>query len=757
MQVTKRNGTKQPFDITKIRKIINYACDNVDVNPLELESNLTKRFKSGISTSDIQNELILVSSSLATPENPDWIIASGRLKMYDIQRSVFKKTKIDYSTPFSDVVKYMTRNGYYDQTIHQFYEDDELNSLTKYIDVNADKDTSIGSVLSLESKYLIKNQKGVIELPQHANMAICLYLNRFEKDKKVRFQNIIESYKMIANGFISIATPFKANLRKKSGNLSSCFIVHLDDNLDSITKVIDDVSQISSSGGGVGVYLSPLRPSKSLVGNIEAGNVVNLWAKIFDSLASAVNQKGVRKAGITVSLDVWHKDLLEFIEMKTEVGDLRNKCFDLFPQVLINDVFMEKLDKNAEWYLVDHYEVKRKLGIDLIIPKMYEKHFNDIENAIKTGKIKNYIKTTALEIWKKILTVYVETGDFYIVHKDNMNRTNPMYDNGDYIQSANLCVESFSPISPSTNFKKGEIINGKVVDTYNVGKTHVCNLISINIGKILNNEKLLEKATRYSVKMLNQAIDCTHAPTPEAQNHNDIYKVIGIGIIGGHDYLAYNKLSYLKEEGLNKMEELSEKISYYALDESCNLAQIYGSFKEFDNSYFKKGMYLGKTGKELQEQSVASLDWVSLMEKAKLGVRNLMLLGYAPNTSTGILQFASASYLPVFSKFYYDSMAKMNTPFAPRYLKERFWYYNEAWTIDPRNIMELTTRMQKWVDAGMSMEMVVNIELFGDIGNFSKKARECFKRGMKAIYYGRFINPNSNTKNDKQTCVSCAN
>lgn len=125
--------------------------------------------------------------------------------------------------------------------------------------------------------------------------------------------------------------------------------------------------------------------------------------------------------------------------------------------------------------------------------------------------------------------------------------------------------------------------------------------------------------------------------------------------------------------------------------------------------------------------------------------------------NTGILQFASASYLPVFSKFYYDSMSKMNTPFAPRYLKERFWYYNEAWTIDPRNIMELTTRMQKWVDAGMSMEMVVNIELFGDIGNFSKKARECFKRGMKAIYYGRFINPNSNTKNDKQTCVSCAN
>lgn len=756
MYVTKRDGRKEEFDIHKIRKAIDYACEGLEVNSLELEANLTKRFTNNISTENIQKELVLVATTLADVKAPEWIIVAGRLEIYDVARKVAKRTKMDYETDFAKVIQYMTKNGYYDSSIYKFYDENDFSSLTKHLLPKNDRDITIGGAMSLVSKYLIKNQKGVIELPQHADMSIALYLNRLE-NKDNRLKEVIEDYKMISNKYLSVATPFKANLRKNSGNLSSCFILTLEDSLNGITKMQDDISQISTFGGGVGIYISPLRCSKSLVGNIEAGNNITLWIKIIDAIAVAVNQKGVRKAGITVALDVWYKDIHDFINIKSEVGELRDKSFNLFPQVVLNDIFIKRVKENGEWYLLDHYEIKRKFGFDIINPNVFKEKFSEIEEAVKSGKLKNIHIVNAKELWVEMLRVYIETGDLYLVHKDNMNAMNPMINVEEFMQCQNLCTESYSPIKASTNFKKNMLNeNGEVVSTFEPGRTHVCNLISINMTKILNNDKLLESSCRRAVRMLDKAIDVTSVPVIEGKLHNEDYRTIGISAMGVADWMAYNKYNYHKEEDWVKIEELFEKIAYYTLDESCNIAQEKGSFKRFEDSYFTKGIILGKNAEELMKESKAGLDWKSLSDKVKLGVRNMLIVCNPPNTSTGALIGSTPSYLPVFNKYYNESMNKMNVPFTPKFIKDRFWNYHEAWTIPTEKIIKMTTQIQKWVDTGLSMELIINPDIT-DIKKISDALLFGFENGLKGVYYSRTIQKNDNHNSKESGCVSCAN
>ena len=791
--IIKRDGSKEEFDISKIRKVINFACEGLDINPLHLEASITKKFKNNTSTEEIQKELIIVATSLATIDEPDWINVAGRLVIYNLQRDVFKKHKIDYTTDYYEVVSYMCRNGYYDNDILKYYTKEEISSLTKHINPDLDKNNTIGSAISLQSKYLIKNAKGVVELPQHSNMAVALFLNKYE-DSSNRLKSVIEDYKMIAEKTISIATPFKANLRKPGGNLSSCFIVEADDNIESIMKIIKDVALISKNGGGVGIYLGKVRPSNSLIRGLPVANNICSWVKIINDTIVSCNQLGqrchhmnsvvrkydnktkmiheapiatikpndliesfnhktnanefkrvkevivskipledqyevfteksrvivsadtklfvvedstklgyytkvkdimssfkypciqyldgtfsnnliVRKYEIknvdmmskhfvdfevednhnfyvkirdekefllshnsgaaTVAIDIWHKDLLDFIKIKKEEdGDLRLKAFDIFPQVVLNNIFIKRLKEDKDWYLLDHTEILRKLKIDITKVGELEKHFNTIEEAVLNKKLTNCITIPSKKLWKEMLVVYIETGDLYMSHKDNANKDNPVLQNDNEIHSFNLCLESIGPIASSKNYNMSNE-NGITNESYTTGYYHCCNLSAINLSVILNDEKLLEKACRKAVRMLDKSIELTKAPTTEADNYNKLFRNINVTDLGLADWMAYNKLSYHKEEDWEQVLALYERIAYYTLDESCNIAQEKGPFELFDKSYFTKGIMIGKTPEELTETSrnKGKLDWFALSEKVKKGVRNLMLRAIAPNTS----------------------------------------------------------------------------------------------------------------------------
>ena len=437
--VQKRDGRFENYDIAKIKNIISFATKDLRVNPLTLEATISSKVKNKIKTSEIQFNLIQSAVSLITIDEPDWSIVAGRLDIYNLHREVYKLHKINYETKLIDFIKIAIKYNLYDKVILERYSEDEINEIEKYINPEYDMIFPISSTKSLFKKYLIKHKGKSFELPQFANIIIAMFLNQYET--KDRLRKIKDDYEAIASLKISLATPFKANLRKPNANLSSCFVTEIDDNAESINHTLKNIAMISKNGGGVGVYLGRIRPSNSLVKNYAGANVINVWVKIIDDMAPAWNQGGTRSGAITVSLDIFHKDIESFIEMKTESGgDVRQKCYNIFPQVIINSKFIEAVRNDTEFPLVDRKTILDDLGIDVCDLKQFNDNYDLIVSKIKDKKLYNCELTSAKELWKKLLRIYIETGDLYIVCKDAMNKTNPFYDAEMFVNSYNLCL-----------------------------------------------------------------------------------------------------------------------------------------------------------------------------------------------------------------------------------------------------------------------------------------------------------------------------
>lgn len=746
--VQKRDGRLEAYDVSKIKNIIHFATKDLRVNSLVLEATVSSKVKNKIKTQEIQFGLIQSTVSLITIDEPDWAIVAGRLEIYNLYREVYKNHKIEYNTTkLIDFIKLAVKYGLYDSVILEKYSSEEIDAIEKFIQPKYDLIFPISSTKSLFKKYLIKHKGKPFELPQFANIVTVMFLNQHEKAD--RLKKIKEDYEAVASLSISLATPFKANLRKPNANLSSCFITEIDDNAESINHTFRNIATISKNGGGVGVYLGRLRPSNALVKGNPGANVINVWAKIIDDMAPAWNQCGVRSGAITVSVDVFHKDIESFIEMKTESGgDVRQKCFNIYPQVIVNQKFIEAVKNDDVFPLLDRTSVIDVLNIDICDLKQFNDNYTKIVELVKNKKLYNCELIKAKDLWKRMLQVYIETGDLYIVCKDAMNKTNPFYDAEMFINSYNLCTESTSPARPSHSYKKTyDAEKGVAVETFTPGRTHTCNLISLNISAMSLSD--INKYAKQAVRMLDNAIDVTTVPLIEGELLTQETRIIGVGLMGVADHLAYNKKSY--ETDQDYIENIFERVAYYTLESSVEIAQEKGAFGLFDKSSFAKGKFLGKTGLELQNQSLTKeFDWVSLLERAKKGVRNSQLFAVAPNTSSSLLCACSASYLPIFSKFSYETLDKMNVPVVPRFLNERFWFYKEYPNISAQVIINLTTRLHLWLDTGISCELVISPEK-DNIKDISDALLNGFSTTLKALYYSRTIYRSS------VSCVSCAN
>jgi len=747
--VVKRDGSSKPFQIIKIREQINKSCEGLDVNSLELESKISLGMKNNMKTSDIQEFILLTGITLISAEEPDWIKVCGRLATHQLHREVYKNTKIDYSN-FEKYIDYAVKNNYYRKDFVKLFTLENIKALAELIDETQDFKMVLPQVLSLKSKYLIKNQRGTIEYPQFADMASSMILASIE-DESERFKTTKEYFLLLRDEYISLATPFKANLRLEGGNTGSCFILPVQDYIEHITKSWHDMSIISKEGGGIGVYLGSLRPGGAYSQNIPKANEITRWTKIINDIAVAVNQRGIRKGAITPALDWWHMDIYSFCEMKTETsGDLRNKSFDLFPQVIVDSYFVHKKKTNSDVYLFDQFEVKEKFGIDvvnLIDDDLFNAHMK-IEELILDGKLKHYQKVNSKELWTKFLETWIEIGDFYITHKDNLNLSN--YLKTSYIaNSANLCVESFSITKAPKNWKN-EYKDSKLVTSESDGFYHSCNLISVNIG-VCKTDKQLERACIGAVKMLDASIETGTMPVKEAQNSSQYLRNIGIGTVGVADWMAWNKYSYTNEEGLNALEALQERIAWYCYNASVDLAIKKGAYPAFKEANYDT--MFGRPVQQLNDESLNNFDWKGLSDKIKSnGIRNFLLLATAPNTSTGIVIFSTASYLPPHNKFNYQTLADISVPIIPRYLKDRYWHYKGKFQYGAHELIEATKRVQRWIDTGISMEVCINPELTS-IKQISDSILDGFeKKELKAVYYSLTID---GTKDS--ACVDCAN
>ena len=768
IQVVRRNGSLTNLNITKIRSVVEWACKSVSpgvspgvyggraedgVNSITLEAGLTTRLRNGVTTRDIQNNLIDCALGMCSPSEPEWRYVAGRLHIW----SLWKDTQVARGFGYGDyarAVQFQINKERYDRHILK-YSTAELTEAGTWINPEWDKDYDYAGAVLLTKRYLLTD-----ELPQEAFLTCALLLAANEKPE-IRLAVAKKFYQAIARRKISLATPILANLRVPNGSLSSCFIIAMDDNLESIFEEITNAARISKNGGGVGVNVSRIRATGSWVmGKDNASGGVIPWVKLLNDTAIAVNQGGRRAGAVTIGLDIWHLDVPEFLEMQAENGDRRRKAYDVFPQLVIVDEFMRRVEAKELWTLVDPYEVKEKLGIDLA--EQWGENFNAVyaqieaelasDPASPTGarerasdkKIKLYKQVNARELFKHIMRSQVETGMPYLAFKDTINRANPNKHEG-YIPGVNLCCESFSNVKPGL-------------------EAHCCNLVSLNLSNV--EEAEIAEMSRLAVRILDNTIDITKPPFTDSKTHNDKYRTIGVGCMGLADWLAKRHLTY---ESLKEISYLFEEVAYWCTAASMELAKDRGAYGAFAGSEWSLGKLLGsKSLDEILKLAQNQDRWVQLAQDVQTyGIRNSHITAIAPNTSSSLVQGCTASILPVYSKFFYDKWAKGTVPIAPPFIQDCFWFYRENKSLDQKIVVKAVAVMQQWIDTGISMELLFNLNqgvYFPDEPERAVKAKDIFetlvmawKEGCKAVYYVRTVQKDDFKESSSEGCAACAN
>jgi ribonucleoside-diphosphate reductase alpha chain len=737
IQVIRRDGTPTPLDVSKIRVVVNWACDGLEANPITLEAGLTTRLRHGVTTREIQDNLINCAIELCSPTEPDWRYVAGRLHIWSLWKDTIATRGYQYQNYPQTVQDKVERLEYDSRML--MYSAEDLQQAGSWINPEWDKDYDYAGAVLLTKRYLLTN-----ELPQEALLTCALLLAAVEKPEN-RLTWAHRFYQAIASRKVSLATPILANLRVPKGSLSSCFITAMDDNLESIFDTIKDAARISKNGGGVGTNVSRVRATGSWVMEKEntSGGVIP-WIKLLNDTAIAVNQGGRRAGAITVSLDIWHLDVPEFLEMQTENGDQRRKAYDIFPQLVILDEFMRRVVYEEEWTLVDPYEVRTKLGIELatLWGEDFSIAYETIEASLDS-KITLYKRVNARELFKTIMRSQLETGMPYLWFKDTSNRANPNSHEG-YIPGGNLCQESWSNVSP------GE-------------EAHTCNLDSLNLANLTVDE--LPEICEIAVRLLDNTIEITTPPFAASKTHNLKYRTIGVGAMGLADWLAKNQLSY---KSLTEISQLFEEIGYYCTKASMELAKERGYYPAFPGSSWSEGKLIGAKPVEWFIANAAEKDrWIQLSEDIKqYGIRNSHIMAIAPNTSSSLVQGCTASILPCYSRFFYDKWAKGTVPIAPPFIGDKFWFYPENKVMDQKIVIKAVAIMQQWIDTGISMELIFNLNqgiYFPDEPERCIKARDIFEtlvmawqEGCKAVYYVRTVQRDSFKEVD-ESCSACAN
>ena len=544
-----------------------------------------------------------------------------------------------------------------------------------------------------------------------------------------------------------MATPTQANARKPYHQLSSCFIDTVPDSLDGIYHSISNFADVSKFGGGMGMYLGKVRSRGGSIRGFEgaSGGVIR-WIRVINDTAVAVDQLGVRAGAVAVYLDVWHKDLPEFLQLRTNNGDDRMKAHDVFPAVCYPDLFwkMVKEDMNQDWYLLDPHDVLMIKGYCLedFYGEEWEKRYWECVHDNRISKRVLVLK----EVVRLILKSMVETGTPFAFYRDAVNRANPNKHKG-MIYSSNLCTEiaqNMSEVKQVSRVIQTEDGDEVIVTTTKPGDYVVCNLASLCLGNInVTDPKEIEEVTATVVRALDNVIDLNFYPLPNAKVTNHKYRSIGLGVSGYHHMLAKNHIMWESEEHLKFVDEVFENIAYASIKASNALAKERGSYQFFEGSEWQTGAYFDQRGYD-------SARWKELKEEVHAtGMRNAYVLAVAPTSSTSILIGTSAGLDPVMNRFFLEEKKGSILPrTAPELSADTYWFYKTAHTIDQTWSVKAAGIRQRHIDQAQSFNLwITNDYKMSQLLQLYVLAYDC---GVKTIYYTR------SKALDPEDCESCS-
>ena len=761
LKVTKTDGRKELFDIAKIEKIFNFAVQGLENFCAfeELVEAFKKNIVEDIKTKDIMKLLIKTCIDLVSVENTHWEQVAGRFALFDLYKQAGKNRGISFDEIYTgqsylDFFKTYLEEGLYYKNFLEYYTEDEIRQAGEYIAKNGkNQDLAYGytTVLSLSKRYLLNPNKVVRELPQELYMSVALFYAIPEK-KENRLDFAFKVYDYTSSQKISLATPALNNPRTNWHQLASCFKINVSDDLRGIYHAIENIAQISKFGGGVGVYLGHIRSQASMIRGIKgAAGGVAPWIKVINDTAIAVNQLGQRLGAVSVTLDVFHRDIYDFLELQTETGDIRSKSFDIFPAISVPDLFMKRVENNENWTLFDPHEIFVLYGkrLEDTFDTEFEKFYTELENDDRLT-LKKVIE--AKDLFKQFLKTTVETGMPYVFFRDTVNRLNPNKHAGN-VYSTQLCTEICQNTS-TTQFVEEYIENGdKVVLSYEAGDLVTCVLSSINVAKV-NTDEDIERIFPVLTRLLDNLITLNRFPVKEAERTAERYRSIGIGYLGLSEFLATRKISYDSQEAREITDKLFEKYTFHTYKASAELAAERGTYPLYKGSEYDKGILLGRKREDfIAESKVAGLDWNVVFDAiAKNGVRFSYHTAPAPNTSTAGIVGTTAALLPIYKKYFIETnLASPTVRIAPKLNAENFWYYKEYVNMDMNDVIDMISVIYKWVDQSISFEWMIDPSKVSPAQLYGYYMKS-WKQGIKTVYYVRSLSSDVS----KEACVSCS-
>lgn len=644
IKVVKRNGKKEPVMLDKILDRITqqtYGLDQKWIVPFEVAQKVIEGIMPDIQTS-VLDQLAMETAASLTTKHPDYSTLAARLAI----TALHKETKKSFSETVAELYKYVDPKTRKHSPIvsEKFYKlvlkhADELDSAIVH---SRDHNFDYFGFKTLEKSYLLKVNGKVAERPQYMYMRTALQICGED------IEGAIETYKLLSEGYYTHATPTLFNSGTGRPQLSSCFLLDVEnDSIEGIFNTLKESAQISKNAGGIGISFTKVRAKGTYIaGTNGTSNGIIPFLKIYNETARAVDQGGgKRKGSIAIYMEPWHADIMDFLDLRKNQGAEELRARDLFLAMWTNDLFMERVDLDEDWSLMCPHECPG-------LTETYGQEFRELYTKYESeGRFKKVIK--ARDVWNKILESQIETGTPYILYKDSINEKSNQANIG-VVRSSNLCAE----IVEATGITKtqGEILQnkelleklglGEFFGQESVNETAVCNLASIALPKFVNKNKTYNFNKLYDVAYsatinLNKVIDVNYYPSPVAKFSNLLHRPIGLGVQGLADVFFQVGVSYDSDEAKLLNKEIFETIYYASIKASCDLAKVDGTYATYAGSPISEGKFQFDLW---GAKPTKRWDWDKLREDIKKnGVRNSLTTCIMPTASTASILGNEAS------------------------------------------------------------------------------------------------------------------
>ena len=726
INVTKRDGTQQKFDLEKVHKVLEWAVEDITgVSQSEIELKANIQLYDKIPAYDIHELLIKSAAELISDSTPNYQFVAARLISYKIRKEVYG----DYQPwPLKKIIEKNIERGVYDADILNKYSDQELQELNDYIKHDRDDNFTYAGMEQFRGKYLVQDRrtKEHYETPQMLYMMVAatLFIN-YPKETRIKY--VKDYYDAISQFYISLPTPIMAGVRTPTRQFSSCVLIESGDSLDSINATATSIVKYISKKAGIGIGAGSIRAEGAKVGD---GSVVHTglipFLKYFQSAVKSCSQGGVRGGAATVYLPIWHYEFEDLVVLKNNKGTEENRVRHMDYAFQLNKLMYERLITGGNITFFDPNDV----------PGLYESFFDDQEKFQelyeKYERAYSIRKKTlpALEVFSQLLQERKDTGRIYIMNVDHANDHGAFDPKKAPIRMSNLCCEIDLPTSPLEAYDD------------HTGEISLCTLSAINWG-LINETNEFEKYCDLAVRALDELLDYQHYPIAAAESGTKNRRPLGIGIINLAYFLAKRELKY-DESAFKIVDEFAEAWSYYLIKASANLAKEKGEIPLKNHTKYARGEFPNDTYKcaidNLIEHKVR-LPWEDLRKQVlETGTRNSTLMALMPaETSAQISNSTNGIEPPRALVSYKQSKDGVMAQVVPGIynLKNK---YDLLWDQkSPDGYLKICAILQKYIDQGISVNTSYNPEHYEDnkipMSTMITDLVTAYKYGLKQLYY----------------------